>query len=38
MGCGGVVDGDVIVLQGDLRKRLPPWLTGRGVKKVTVAN
>jgi translation initiation factor 1 len=38
MGCGGVVVGDTIVLQGDLRKRLPPWLTGRGVKKVTVAN
>jgi len=38
MGCGGVVDGDAIVLQGDLRKRLPAWLAVRGVKKVTVAN
>lgn len=38
MGCGGVVDGEVIVLQGDLRKRLPVWLTEKGVKKVTVAN
>jgi translation initiation factor 1 len=38
MGCGGAVEGDAIVLQGDLRKRLEPWLTGRGVKKVTIAN
>jgi translation initiation factor 1 len=38
MGCGGAVEGDAIVLQGDLRKRLEPWLTARGVKKVTVAN
>lgn len=37
MGCGGAVDGDAIVLQGDLRKRVEPWLVARGVKKVTVA-
>lgn len=37
LGCGGTVDGDAIVLQGDQRKRLPPLLTARGVKKVTVA-
>ena len=36
MGCGGVVDGDTIVLQGDLRPRLPAVLTARGVVKVTV--
>lgn len=36
MGCGGVVDGDSIVLQGDLRTRLPAVLTKRGVAKVTV--
>ena len=36
LGCGGVVDGDAIVLQGDLRTRLPPVLTRRGVAKVTV--
>lgn len=36
MGCGGVVDGDAIVLQGDLRTRLPEVLTKRGVAKVTV--
>lgn len=36
LGCGGVVDGESIVLQGDLRTRLPAVLTGRGVAKVTV--
>jgi translation initiation factor 1 len=37
LGCGGAVDGDVIVLQGDLRPRVEPLLTARGVRKVTVA-
>lgn len=37
LGCGGAVDGDVIVLQGDLRQRLPAVLTSKGVGKVTVA-
>ena len=36
LGCGGAVDGDTIVLQGDLRPRLPAVLTGRGVVKVTL--
>ena len=36
LGCGGVVDADTIVLQGDLRPRLPAVLTARGVVKVTV--
>lgn len=36
MGCGGTVDGDLIVLQGDLRTRLPAALTAMGVIKVTV--
>src|SRR5436309_1662865 len=34
LGCGGVVDGDVIILQGDLRPRLAAVLTARGVAKV----
>lgn len=36
LGCGGAVEGDAIVLQGDLRQRLPAVLTARGVAKVTV--
>ena len=36
LGCGGVVEGDAIVLQGDHRTRLPKILSARGVKKVTV--
>lgn len=36
LGCGGAVDGDTIVLQGDLRKRLEPVLLARGVRKVTL--
>lgn len=36
LGCGGAVDGELIVLQGDLRTRLPAVLTQKGVGKVTV--
>jgi translation initiation factor 1 len=36
LGCGGSVDGDMIILQGDLRSRVPAVLTGKGVEKVTV--
>lgn len=35
LGCGGSVDGELIILQGDLRQRLPAVLTARGVAKVT---
>ena len=34
LGCGGVVEGDALVLQGDQRKRLPAILEARGVRKV----
>lgn len=37
LGCGGVVEGESLVLQGDHRKRLPAILTSRGVKRVTVS-
>jgi translation initiation factor 1 len=37
LGCGGAVDGDAIVLQGDLRPRLPAILTAKGVAKITVS-
>ncbi len=36
LGCGGTVDDDALVLQGDQRARLPALLTARGVRKVTV--
>lgn len=36
LGCGGQVDGEEIVLQGDQRDRLPALLEARGVRKVTV--
>jgi translation initiation factor 1 len=36
LGCGGAVDGDTIVLQGDLRPRLPDLLSAKGVVKVTL--
>lgn len=36
LGCGGSVEGDAIVLQGDQRKRLPRLLEQRGVRRVIV--
>ncbi|HEY4238862.1 MAG TPA: translation initiation factor [Kofleriaceae bacterium] len=37
LGCGGAVDGDTIVLQGDLRTRAPGVLEKKGVAKITVS-
>lgn len=37
LGCGGVVEGDALVLQGDNRERVGKLLESRGVRKVTVA-
>jgi translation initiation factor 1 len=36
LGCGGKIEGDTIMLQGDQRDRLKRILTERGVKKVTI--
>lgn len=36
LGCGGVVEGETLVLQGNHRERLVKLLTARGVKKVTL--
>jgi len=36
LGCGGAVEQDTLVLQGDQRKRLPAILEARGVRKVIV--
>ena len=37
LGCGGIVEEDRLVLQGDQRERLRSLLAARGVKKVTLA-
>jgi translation initiation factor 1 len=36
LGCGGAIDGETLVLQGDQRKRLPAILESRGVRRITV--
>lgn len=38
LGCGGVVEGDTLVLQGHHRERLVKLLAARGVKKVTIGS
>ncbi len=38
LGCGATIDGNTIVVQGDMSARLDPWLTARGAKKVVIAN
>ncbi len=35
LGCGGAVEEDALVLQGDLRERVRALLEARGVRKVT---
>ena len=37
LGCGGSVDGDTLLLQGDQRGRLHAWLVRRGIGKVTLS-
>lgn len=36
LGCGGAVDGELIVLQGDLRPRIGAVLEARGAGRVTI--
>lgn len=36
LGCGGGVEGDAIVVQGDQRDRVVRWLEAKGVRKVSV--
>ena len=36
LGCGGSIEGDTLMLQGDQRERLKKILTERGVKRVTI--
>ncbi|MCA9565781.1 MAG: translation initiation factor [Myxococcales bacterium] len=35
LGCGGSVEGDLIVLQGDQRERAAAWLQSEGVAKIS---
>jgi len=37
LGCGGSLEGDAIMLQGDHRKRMPALLTRLGVRKIIVS-
>jgi len=37
LGCGGTVEADAIVVQGDQRERVRKWLEAKGVAKVIVA-
>ncbi len=36
LGCGGVVEGEALVLQGDQRERVRALLAKRGVRKIAV--
>jgi len=36
LGCGGTVDGEDLVLQGDHRERLPSLLEKKGVRRISV--
>jgi translation initiation factor 1 len=38
LGCGSRVEGEKIVLQGDMRDRAKAWLTKRGVGKIVAGN
>jgi translation initiation factor 1 len=37
LGCGGAVEDDTIILQGDLRRRVGLVLTAKGVRQVTIS-
>jgi translation initiation factor 1 len=36
LGCGGILEGESLVLQGDQRTRVRAWLEARGVARVSV--
>lgn len=38
LGCGAHVEGDDIVLHGDLAERAQAWLAGQGVAKIVLGN
>jgi len=38
LGCGATVEGDTVVVQGDLAARVAPWLSARGARRIVVGN
>ena len=36
LGCGGTLEGEALVLQGDQRVRVRAWLEARGVRRISV--
>jgi translation initiation factor 1 len=36
LGCGGMLEGEALVLQGDQRDRVRAWLEARGVSRISV--
>ncbi len=36
LGCGGTLEGEALVLQGDQRARARAWLEARGVSRISV--
>jgi translation initiation factor 1 len=36
LGCGGILEGESLVLQGDQRTRVRAWLEARGVARISV--
>jgi translation initiation factor 1 len=36
LGCGGMLEGEALVLQGDQRLRVRAWLEARGVSRISV--
>jgi translation initiation factor 1 len=38
LGCGGTVEGESLVLQGDQRTRIRAWLQARGVSRISVGS
>lgn len=37
-GCGSSVEGDTVLLQGDMTERTQRWLTDRGARQVVIGN
>ena len=38
LGAGATVDGDLVVVQGDLMARVQPWLAAHGARRIVAGN